>query len=329
MTHCPTSCDDTPACIPTPCVTPCMYWLWWVIGLLALIALILGIIWLVMGTNANLSLSGARYVSVSDAVNKTDVTVRMTSSRGANETVSVKGGQLFTFSHQFRDGESYQVVIDGDVGTAFCSVLNGVGKFGLNNIDNIRVQCGLNDAFDPDFQCYKQHEATSTAALFFGFDDAAAHSVKLTIDNVEMTVLLSGSTGNYSVEHNFGGYGSFIVTAEMLNSLGDPISQTSNPFVIFMSTLTPPTTTTLTSTSANTFDIAGVFGTTAGSTVQFALDSDFCNLLAQQATTSTGGCYSLTLTGIGGGEHTVHVRGYETVSEPSGFALSGNVNVLI
>lgn len=318
---CETTCP--PKTCVTPCAKPCYTWIIWVILILLLIALIFGIIWMSMSIQPSLSLSGSRFVSVSDIVNQTDVTLRLTSSKGANEIVSVKGGSVFTFDHVFRENETYSVVIDGELADSACSVVNGNGTFGLSNIDSVRVQCSAESLFDPLFKCYKQNMVEKTASLYFGFSDSAASFVRLVIDSgTPVTVSLSGTSGDFVAQYDFVSDGTYSVTAEILDSLGAPISTMSDDFSVLISCVEPPTSTTLTSNSPQTIYVQGTFGTASGSIVQFIIDSDFCNSSFQETVTTSGGAFTATLVGIDAGTHTVHLKGVLT-----GVRFIGDVTV--
>ena len=124
----------------------CSNWtfLWWVLGLALLIAIIVGIIWTATAVSSTttttpsglfFTLGGQRpATSVSGTV-----PLKLVTSTGVTEVIQVANNSSFLFQHQFKQGESYTVTVDL-LGSS-CTVVNGQGTFTNGNVNNLIVNC--------------------------------------------------------------------------------------------------------------------------------------------------------------------------------------------
>lgn len=303
---------------------------WWIFGFIIIALIIGGIIWLILATTYvdKYTLSGTRSSSSSSEVNSMAVQLQMTSSLGADEKLSVVGGQSFTFSHKFKQGETYDVIIVGGVVTGACTVVNGSGIFNTSDITNLLVTC-VPDPTDPEYSCYSQLGTSLDATLYFEYDGADAAYVRIYDSNDDTsTVALTGASGAFAAVATFL-VGNNTCRFEMLNSASFAISDVSDEYVIFISDETPPTVSSLTSPASNQISIEGTFGTDADVKIELNLDGNFCDPLTQTGVTTAGGAYSFTVTGVGGGTRQVYVRAYPQLNEPTGWFDAGSVDVLI
>lgn len=66
-----------------------------------------------------------------------------TASTVTDEIITVSPGSVFEFTHLFKEGDSYQVDIVGDVEGKACAITNSLGIFGKSDITDLYLHCPL------------------------------------------------------------------------------------------------------------------------------------------------------------------------------------------
>lgn len=271
------------------------------------------------------TLSGVR----TDGDAQDPVTLTMTSSLGPVETLEVKHGTSFTFKHKFKKNEGYVITAsDPD-----CTILNGSGTFVDASIANVVVEC--NDP-KPTLACVNQAGLDASAVhLLLNFaaeEGKVPDTAVLTIDGVEQKGLVVSDMKNDQfdvADIDFTESGVFEVVAQLYDG-ATAVSGPSEPFTVFLSDQAVPVISAGSSPNAGEAKLVGTFGSAADVELFITMDPDTagCNVVAGGPfTTTAGGAFDITLTGIEAGSHDFVIRGETGANEKTGSSAVETITV--